>query len=95
MTVTQNQGIGMTNGDLDFIMDELRRVAKQPEDVRPEASVTRDLGLDSLAVMNLIMVLEDEFDILIPMDRLADVETVHDLAVLTGTLKETNKNECA
>ncbi|MEM8822495.1 MAG: acyl carrier protein [Pseudomonadota bacterium] len=85
----------MPDADLDFIMDELRKVAKQPEDVRPEASVTRELGLDSLAVMNLIMVLEDEFDILIPMDRLADVDTVQDLATLTGALKAMNKDECA
>ncbi|MEM7487990.1 MAG: acyl carrier protein [Pseudomonadota bacterium] len=85
----------MPQDDLAFIMEQLRQVVKQPEDVRPDASVTRELGLDSLAVMNLIMVLEDEFDILIPMDRLADVDTVQDLAVLTGSLKEMNKDECA
>ncbi|MEM7642628.1 MAG: acyl carrier protein [Pseudomonadota bacterium] len=85
----------MPDTDLDFIMEELRKVAKQPEDVRPDASVTKELGLDSLAVMNLIMVLEDEYDILIPMDQLADVDTVQDLATLTGSLKEINKDECA
>ncbi len=85
----------MPDADLDFIMGELRKVVKQPEDVRPEASVTRELGLDSLAVMNLIMVLEDEFDILIPMDKLADVDTVQDLATLTGSLKSQNEDECA
>lgn len=85
----------MPDADLDFIMGELRKVVKQPEDVRPEASVTRELGLDSLAVMNLIMVLEDEFDILIPMDKLADVDTVQDLATLAGSLKSQNEDECA
>ncbi|MEM8851324.1 MAG: acyl carrier protein [Pseudomonadota bacterium] len=85
----------MPDAELNFIMEELRKVAKQPEDVRPEASVTKELGLDSLAVMNLIMVLEDEYDILIPMDQLADVDTVQDLATLTGTLKAMTKDECA
>ena len=78
----------MNDDDLSFIMDQLRQVAKDPSDVTPEANVTRDLGLDSLAVMNLVMVLEDTFDILIPMNRLAEVETVRDLAMLTGELKE-------
>lgn len=85
----------MPDADLDFILEELRKVAKQPDDVRPEASVTKELGLDSLAVMNLIMQLEDEYDILIPMDRLADVDTVQDLATLTGELKTMTKDECA
>jgi acyl carrier protein len=35
--------------------------------------------LDSLAIMNFIMALEDEYDISIPLDRVAQVETVGDL----------------
>ncbi len=34
----------------------------------------------SLAVMNFIMALEDEYDISMPLDRIAEVDTVGDLA---------------
>jgi len=48
--------------------------------VTPDTNITRDLGLDSLAVMNFVMVLEDKFDVSIPLDRIAEIETVGDLA---------------
>lgn len=55
--------------------------------VGPETNVARDLGLDSLAVMNFVMALEDRFDVSIPMDRLAGIETVRDLASAIADLK--------
>lgn len=45
-----------------------------------ESSVIEDTGLDSVSVMDLMMELEDEFDISIPLDRIAEVRTVADLA---------------
>ncbi|HSM19836.1 MAG TPA: acyl carrier protein [Hyphomicrobiales bacterium] len=45
-----------------------------------ESSVIEDTGLDSVSVMDLVMELEDEFDISIPLDRIAEVRTVADLA---------------
>jgi acyl carrier protein len=47
--------------------------------VTPEAKIARDLGLDSVAVMDFVMDIEDHFDISIPLDRIAEVETVEDL----------------
>jgi acyl carrier protein len=47
--------------------------------VSPEAKIARDLGLDSVAVMDFVMDIEDHFDISIPLDRIAEVETVEDL----------------
>ena len=41
-----------------------------------------DLKLDSLAVMDFVMALENRFDLVIPMDELTEVETVGDLARL-------------
>ena len=41
--------------------------------------IARDLGLDSVAIMDFVMELEERFDILIPLDQIADVETVRDL----------------
>jgi acyl carrier protein len=48
--------------------------------VTAETNIVRDLGLDSLAVMNFVMSLEDKFDVSIPLDRIAEIETVGDLA---------------
>ncbi|HYD68168.1 MAG TPA: acyl carrier protein [Azospirillum sp.] len=55
--------------------------------VGPQTNIIRDLGLDSLTVMNFVMALEDHFDVSIPMDRLADIETVGDLAAAIADLK--------
>jgi acyl carrier protein len=45
-----------------------------------ESSVIADTGLDSVSVMDFVMELEDEFDISIPLDQIAEVRTVGDLA---------------
>ena len=46
-------------------------------------NIVRDLQLDSLAVMDFIMSLEDRFEIVIPLDRVAEVETLGDLSRLS------------
>jgi len=48
--------------------------------ISPKAGIARDLGLDSVAVMDFVMDIEDHFDISIPLDRIAEVETVDDLS---------------
>jgi acyl carrier protein len=48
--------------------------------ISPKARIARDLGLDSVAIMDLVMDIEDHFDISIPLDRIAEVETVEDLS---------------
>lgn len=45
----------------------------------PDALLGEDLGVDSLAGIELGMVLEDEFDIALPDDVLAGVATYGDL----------------
>ena len=39
-----------------------------------------DLGLDSLKVMKLLLMVEDRFDISIPLNVLPDVRTIKDFA---------------
>lgn len=65
---------------LDKVIAELRKVAAPGTEIQPQSSIMGDLGLDSLTVMNFVMSLEDAFDISLPMDRIAQVETVADLA---------------
>lgn len=46
-----------------------------------------DLGLDSLAVMELVAVVEDRFDISMPLNLLPEITTVGDLAVAIAMMK--------
>ena len=49
--------------------------------------ITDDLGLDSLALMNFVMEIEDELDVSVPLDRLANIRTIDDLARCLAELK--------
>ncbi|MFM8453850.1 MAG: acyl carrier protein [Gammaproteobacteria bacterium] len=48
------------------------------EKVKPEASFTEDLGADSLTNVELIMALEEKFDIDIPDEDSQKIATVND-----------------
>lgn len=56
--------------------------------VTESTDIARDLAVDSLALMNIVMELEDKFDLSIPLDRLAVVQTVGDLAGLVNELRK-------
>jgi acyl carrier protein len=47
-------------------------------DVVPEASLIDDLGADSLAIVELIMTMEEEFDIEVPDEDAEKLATVKD-----------------
>lgn len=47
-------------------------------DVKPEASFANDLGADSLDTVELVMALEEEFDIEIPDEAAEGIATVQD-----------------
>lgn len=50
------------------------------EDVITEAaSITDDLGADSLDVVDLVMSIEDEFSVEIPEDQVENIKTVGDI----------------
>lgn len=58
-----------------IIVDQLN---VNPEDVRPDASFTEDLGADSLDLTELIMAMEEEFDIEIADDDAQKIQKVQD-----------------
>lgn len=66
----------------------LAEVTTQQVEITDDTHILRDLEIDSLAVMNLILALEEEFDISMPLERVADVETVNDLVVTVASLIE-------
>ncbi len=57
-------------------------MARVPGDVAVSAHsrITGGLGLDSVAILDFIMDLEDRFDVSIPLDRIAEVQTVAELS---------------
>lgn len=48
------------------------------EEVKPTASFANDLGADSLDTVELVMALEEEFDIEIPDEAAEGIATVQD-----------------
>jgi acyl carrier protein len=47
-----------------------------PEQIKPESNFANDLGADSLDVVELVMALEEEFDIEIPDEAAEQIDTV-------------------
>ena len=45
-----------------------------------ETVIAKDLTIDSLAIMDMVMELEDQFDVSIPMSVIAEIHTVDQLA---------------
>jgi len=60
----------------DIIVDQLDVDADK---VKMEASIADDLGADSLDMVDLVMSLEEEFDVEIPDEQVENVKTVGDI----------------
>ena len=55
-----------------------RKLSVNMEQITPEASFTEDLGADSLDTVELVMDLEEEFNITIPEEDQEKLRTVQD-----------------
>ena len=51
----------------------------KPEQITPQSDVVKDLGADSLDVVELLISLEDDYGISIPEDDIVNVKTVQDI----------------
>ena len=65
----------------------IEKTLGQKIELSETTNIARDLQIDSLALMNVVMELEDVFDLSIPLDRLAVVETAGDLSSLIKELR--------
>ena len=61
----------------DIIVEQL---GVDPEKVKSEASFIDDLGADSLDIVELVMAMEEEFDLEIPDEDAEKLKTVQDVA---------------
>ena len=50
----------------------------KPEDVSEGKTFTDDLGADSLAIVELVLALEEKFEVKIPDDEVDNIKTVGD-----------------
>ncbi|HAH2801867.1 TPA: acyl carrier protein, partial [Escherichia coli] len=53
----------------------LQDLVENGVEIKPDSDLVNDLGLESIKVMDLLMMLEDRFDISIPINILLDVKT--------------------
>lgn len=71
-------------GGFVVVFDKVKAILVDQLDVEEdvvtmEASINDDLGADSLDVADIVMSLEEEFDVEVPDDVLANVKTVGDI----------------
>jgi acyl carrier protein len=66
------------------LFDEVKEVIVEqlnvsPDEVKPESRFVEDLGADSLDVVEMIMALEEKFEIEIPDNEAEKIKTVQDV----------------
>ncbi len=66
------------------------QVLGRPVSITDDTDIVEDLGMDSLGVMNFVMAIEDFYDLSIPLDRVAQIQTVADLMRAVEDLKSGN-----
>ena len=67
-----------------MVFEKVREILVDQLDVEEDAvtmdaSITGDLGADSLDIVDLVMSLEDEFDTEIPDEEIENIKTVGDI----------------
>lgn len=77
-----------------MVFDKVRDIVAEQLDVEAdnvamESSIVDDLGADSLDVVDLVMSIEEEFDVEIPDEDVENIKTVGDIVKYV----EANANE--
>lgn len=75
----------MSTADYGEILEEVRRllgrVVTSPVRIEEKTELVNDLGLDSLAALQLVEEVEDAFDISFPLNELSRIRTVRDFVL--------------
>ncbi|GJL60054.1 MAG: hypothetical protein NPIRA03_29110 [Nitrospirales bacterium] len=61
------------------LFDTLKPFTKPGFQLKEQTELVAELGLDSLQVMQVLLKIEDHFDISIPLNNLPNIRTVKDL----------------
>lgn len=75
-----------------MILDKVKKlVAEQlgisEAEIKPESHIIEDLGADSLDVIEMLMTLEEEYNITIPDDKINQVKTIGEIVNLIEGLQ--------
>lgn len=67
-----------------MVFDKVKELISEQLDVKADditeaSNIQDDLGADSLDIVDLVMALEDEFDVEIPEDQVENIKTVGDI----------------
>lgn len=92
----QNHQLALVSSNADGVgrskRDEIAAIFEQvlgrPVAISDDTDIVEDLGMDSLGVMNFVMAIEDFYDLSIPLDRVAQIQTVADLIRAVEELKD-------
>ena len=56
------------------------RLVQVDTELSADTELQEDVGMTSLQVMDMVLEIEEEFDISFPLNRLPDIQTIKDLA---------------
>lgn len=73
---------------LETLFGFLARFPTKSGPPRAETDLSADLSLDSVSTMELLVEIEDHYDVGLPLNMMADVRTVQDLADRIAQLLE-------
>lgn len=74
------------------IFDQLKEIMVDElgidgSEIKPESVLLSDLDINSLELMNLVMVVEEKYNIFLDEERLRDIKTVGDVVSNVAELK--------
>lgn len=69
----------------DIICNQL---GKSEDKITLESAIVEDLGADSLDVVEMLMALEDEFEMTLPDEACANLKTVNDIVTFIDAHKK-------
>ena len=73
---------------LERLYTHLRPMAPKGTTLDEDTDLISELGLDSVNVMDLLLEVEEDFDLSVPLNVLADIRTLRDLAHAIIRLRE-------
>ena len=66
---------------LSQLLEILKPFTTEGQQLREETKLVAELGLDSLQVMQVLLKIEDHFDISIPLNNLPTIQTIQELVL--------------
>jgi len=71
-----------------FICWELNKLLPEKQNLSAETDMTTDIEVDSVTIMDLVFMLEEQYDISIPLNDLSNIYQIGELADLVVRLKK-------